>query len=98
MWDTLAHHRAFRRLWTAATVDAFGTWLLVMAVPVHVHAITGSATSTGLALAVQALPAVMIGPWAGALTDRWPRRAVLVAANVIAALGVGILLVATSAD
>ncbi|GIE06603.1 hypothetical protein Adu01nite_79530 [Paractinoplanes durhamensis] len=94
MW----HHRGFRRLWAAATVDACGTWLLVMAVPVQVYAVTGSATSTGLALAVQALPAVLIGPWAGALTDRWPRRVVLVGANVAAALGVSILLVATSAD
>lgn len=98
MWDTLVHHRAFRRLWAAATIDACGTWLLVMAVPVHVYAVTGSATSTGLTLAIQALPAVMIGPWAGALTDRWPRRVVLVAANTIAALGVGILLVAADAD
>ncbi|GAA1581577.1 MFS transporter [Actinoplanes couchii] len=98
MWDTLVHHRPFRRLWIAATIDAAGTWLLVMAVPLHVYTITGSATSTGVALAVQALPAVMIGPWAGVLIDRWPRRIVFVVANIVAALGVSVLLPATTAD
>ena len=92
MWDTLVRHRAFRRLCIAATVDAIGTWLLVTAVSVHVYAVTGSATSTALALAVQALPAVVVGPWAGALVDRWPRRIVLVVANTVAAAGVCALL------
>jgi predicted MFS family arabinose efflux permease len=94
MWDTLLHHRAFRRLWIAATVDACGSWLLVMAVPVHMYALTGSATSTSLALAIGALPAVLVAPWAGVVTDRFPRGRVLVMANVAGAAGVAVMLVA----
>jgi predicted MFS family arabinose efflux permease len=96
MWDALVHHPAFRRLWIAATVDAAGSWLLVMAVPVHVYALTGSATSTGLALAIQALPAVLIAPWAGVATDRLPRGKVLVSANIASAAGVAVMAAAST--
>jgi predicted MFS family arabinose efflux permease len=84
--------RSVRLLWTATTVDAFGSWLLLMAVPLQVFTITGSVTSAGLTLAVEAAPAVLIGPWAGAVADRLPRTTVLVVANLAAAAGVGLLL------
>ncbi|MBM2614291.1 MFS transporter [Actinoplanes sp. LDG1-06] len=82
----------FRRLWLATTIDSFGSWLLVMAVPLQVFALTGSAMSTGLALAVQAAPAVLIGPWAGAAVDRWPRRTIVVTANLASAGAVLLML------
>ncbi|GAA0468121.1 hypothetical protein Ade02nite_78930 [Paractinoplanes deccanensis] len=85
-------------MWVAATADAAGTWLLVMAVPAHVYAVTGSPASTALALAVEAAPAVVIGPWAGALVDRWPRRRVLAGGNLVAAFGVCLLLLAATGD
>jgi MFS family permease len=93
MWVLLARNGAFRRLWLAATVDAFGSWLLVTAVPVEVFARTGSPTSTAVALAVEAGPALVLGPWAGALVDRLPRVRVLLAADLAAAAGVALMLV-----
>jgi MFS family permease len=89
-------NRNSRRLWTATTIDSFGSWLLVMAVPLQVFALTGSATSTGLALAIQALPAVLIGPWAGVAIDRWHRKKVLMVANVSSAAGVALMLLAAT--
>jgi MFS family permease len=84
-------HRKFRRLWTAGTIDAFGSWLLVMALPLHVWQVSGSVTATGLTLAVEAAPALLVGLWAGALVDRWPRGRVLVLGNLVAAAGVALL-------
>ena len=98
MWLTVLRNRDFRRLWIAATIDSFGSWLLVMAVPLQVFALTGSATSTGLALAAQALPTVLIAPWAGVAIDRWHRKKVLVAANFAAAAGVAPMMLATTSD
>jgi MFS family permease len=92
MWRLLARRGPFRRLWLAATVDAFGSWLLVTAVPVEVFARTGSPGSTGLALAVEAGPALVLGPWAGAVVDRRPRARVLLAADLLAAFGVALML------
>ena len=98
MWLSVLHNRNFRRLWIAATIDSFGSWLLVMAVPLQVFALTGSAMSTGLALAAQALPTVLIAPWAGVAVDRWHRKTVLVAANLAAAAGVALMVLATTSD
>jgi MFS family permease len=78
-----------RRLWLAATVDAFGSWLLVTAVPVEVYARGGS---PGLALAIEAAPALVLGTWAGSVVDRLPRARVLIAADLLAAFGVGLML------
>lgn len=88
----------FRRLWTAATIDSFGSWLLAMAVPLQAYLLTGSAMSTGLALAIEALPVVLIGPWAGVAIDRWHRKKVLIAANVASAAGVSLMLLASTPD
>jgi predicted MFS family arabinose efflux permease len=93
---TVLGNRNFRRLWAATTIDSFGSWLLVIAVPLQVFTLTGSAMSTGLALAFEAVPAVLIGPWAGVATDRWHRRNVLVLANLASAAGVAMMLVATT--
>lgn len=98
MWLAVLRNRDFRRLWTAGTISSFGSWLLVIAVPLHVFALTGSAMSTGVALALQALPAVLIAPWAGVVVDRWPRGKVIVAANLAAAAGVALMLSANTPD
>jgi len=89
-------NRNFQRLWAAATIDSLGSWLLVFAVPLEVFKLTGSPTATGLALAIEALPVALIGPWAGVAVDRWNRKTVLVLATVAAAGGVAVMLVATT--
>jgi MFS family permease len=96
MWVSVLRNRRFRLLWTASTIDSFGSWLLVLAVPLHVFALTGSAMSTGLALAVQAAPAVLVGPWAGLAIDRWHRKRILVVANVACAAAVGLMTMAST--
>ncbi|GAB4058250.1 MFS transporter [Catellatospora paridis] len=98
MWPNVLRNPSFRRLWAASTIDSFGSWLLVMAVPLQAFLLTGSAMSTGIALAVQALPAVAIGPWAGVVTDRWHRRRIIVIANLASAVGVALMTLATDAD
>lgn len=86
--------RDFRLLWAARTVSVFGTWLLVVAVPAHVFHLTGSLLASGAALAAEFLPLVLLGPVAGVLVDRWDRRRVMVAADVLRAAAVLLLLVA----
>ncbi|WP_433383817.1 MFS transporter [Actinoplanes sp. CA-142083] len=95
MMTAVLRQPGYRRLWAATTIDALGSWLLVMAVPLQVFKLTGSAISTGLALAVQAVPAVTIGPWAGVAVDRWRRRNVLMTANLFAMAGVSLMVLAT---
>ena len=81
-----------RLLWTAAAIASLGAWVLVMAVPLEVFRRSGSPVATGLALAFEVLPAVVLGPWAGALVDRLPRRRILQGAYLGGAGGVALML------
>jgi MFS family permease len=85
-------NREFRTLWTAGAVSGFGSWLLVIAVPFQVFELTGSAAATGLALAVEALPALVVGPWAGVLVDRWNPARVMWLADLVSAAAVALIL------
>jgi predicted MFS family arabinose efflux permease len=81
-----------RLLWTASSIASLGAWLLVMAVPLEVFRRTGSPVATGTALAVEVLPAVIVGPWAGVVVDRLSRKRVVVLAYAGAAAGVAVML------
>lgn len=94
----LVRRRDVRRLVTAAAISQLGTWMLLVAVPYQVFQVTGSATATSLALALEALPTIVVGPWAGAAVDRWDRRRVMVAADLLAAAGVALMLAGTTPD
>ncbi|GLI02904.1 MFS transporter [Phytohabitans aurantiacus] len=71
--------RDFRLLWLARLVSLLGSWLLIVAVPAYVFALTGSLVATGLTLAAEFLPSVLLGPIAGVLADRWDRRSAMLA-------------------
>jgi MFS family permease len=86
--------RDFRLLWFSRLVSLLGSWLLVVAVPAYVFTLTGSLVATGLTLAAEFLPPVVLGPVAGVLVDRWDRRRVMIAADVVRALAVALLLLA----
>ncbi|XVU30002.1 MFS transporter [Actinoplanes sp. CA-054009] len=84
--------RDFRLLLSARLVSLLGSWLLVVAVPAYVFKLTGSVAATGLTLAAEFLPPAVLGPVAGALADRWDRRHVMIAADVVRAIAVALLL------
>jgi MFS family permease len=84
--------RDFRYLWAGGIVSSLGSWLLTLAVPVHVFLVTGSLAATGLTLASEYLPLLVLGPVAGALADRWDRRRLMIAANVFQAAVVAAML------
>jgi MFS family permease len=88
--------RDFRLLWAAGLVSSLGSWLLVLAVPAHVFLVTKSITATGYTLAAAYAPLLLLGPVAGALTDRWDRRRVMIASDMFRVLVVTAMLAALS--
>ncbi|MFF4195131.1 MFS transporter [Nonomuraea sp. NPDC001831] len=92
----LRHHNY--RLWAGADiVSVTGTWMQVLGVNWLILTMTGSATSVGLSLVMQALPTLLLGMWGGALADRLPTRPVVVAAQLAqAALAAVLALIAFS--
>ena len=88
--------RDFRLLWAGSLVSVLGSWLLILALPAHVFLVTGSLRDTGLILAAQYLPPLVLGPVAGVLTDRWDRRRLMVATSVFRAGAVTLMLLGTA--
>jgi MFS family permease len=88
--------RDFRLLWGGSLVSSFGSWLLVIAIPAHVFQVTGSLRDTGVTLAAQYLPRLMLGPVAGAVTDRWDRRRLMIATSLFCAGAVTAMLLGLS--
>lgn len=71
-------HPTYRRFLAARTVAMAGNALSLVAFPVLVYALTGSATLTALVAAAETAPYLVVGLPVGALVDRWNRRRVLV--------------------
>ncbi|MGW2593071.1 MFS transporter [Streptomyces sp. NPDC001515] len=70
---------------TAVVVSGFGSSAMTLAVGVWVKSLTGSSSLAALALFAVWLP-VLFGPPLGALADRLPRKALLVASNLVMAV------------
>lgn len=75
---TLLRHRDFRRMWLAGLISESGDWLLLVSLPILVFELTGSALHTSFAFLVELAPAVLLGPVAGVLADRFDRRRLLI--------------------
>lgn len=70
-------HAAFRRLCLATYVDAFGTWMERLAVGWFVLDTTGSVFLAALSFAARSAPNMFLGPFGGAVADRFSRPRVL---------------------
>ncbi len=88
----------FRNLWLGQVVSELGNWFSFIAELGLVRALSGTALSASLIVAVHWLPFCILAPFAGALADRFSRRQLMVAADLSrAAVALGFLFV-TSPD
>ena len=90
----LRNNRNFRCLWIRQIISELGDWfnnIAVLALAMH---LTGSGLVVSAVLLSRTVPAVLFGPAAGVLADRFKRRTLLLAADYIrAVLALGFLLV-----
>ncbi len=77
----------FRRLYTALALSSFGDWLGFLATTALaaqlVEGFSAQAYATGGVLVFRLLPAVLLGPLAGAFADRFDRRRTMVVCDCI---------------
>ncbi|ACU75069.1 major facilitator superfamily MFS_1 [Catenulispora acidiphila DSM 44928] len=90
--------RDYRLLLTGQLLSSIGNWLLLVAAPFFVFRLTGSTMATGLSMAAETVPAVLLGPVAGVFVDRWDRRWTMIATDVLRAGAVLLLLLVHSRD
>ena len=78
--------RAFRRLWAVLGLSSLGDWLGLLATSTFAaQQVSGSAAkgaAFGGVIAVRMLPALVMGPVAGVVADRWDRRYTMVVCDV----------------
>lgn len=87
------------RLGVAGLLSETGDWVLLIALPVYVLQLTGSAFTTAAVFVLELLPAVAAAPFVGALIDRVERwRLMAVVATVQAVLLLPLLAVDSAAD
>ncbi|HTJ69705.1 MAG TPA: MFS transporter [Actinospica sp.] len=75
----------FRLLLTSQFLSNTGDWLLMVAAPFFVFELTGSTMATGLTLTAESVPAILLGPIAGVFADRWDRRRIMIATDLLRA-------------
>ena len=82
----LLRHPAFRRLLAAMSISSLGDWVGFVAVTSLVARLGGSPSTKALAVSgvmiARTLPAVLFGPIAGALVDRFDRKQIMIIADV----------------
>jgi dTMP kinase len=83
--------KPFRRLWIALSLSSLGDWLSILALlalapsVTHGSDLAKTASISGVWV-VTLLPALLLGPIAGALADRFDRRTTMIVGDVIRGL------------
>lgn len=77
-------------------VSLAGTWMQTIAQSWLVLQLTGSATAVGLVVALQTLPVLLFGPYAGVVVDRLGKRRLLIGLLVVMSTQAAILGVLTA--
>lgn len=75
----------FRSLWMAGLVSDAGDWMLLVALPIVVYSLTGSALETSFAFLAELAPGVLLAPVAGKLADVVDRRSLMLAVTLLQA-------------
>ena len=77
----------FRKLWLSMSLSSFGDWLGLLAITATATSLATSFAAANFALGgvllFRLLPAIVLGPLAGAFADRFDRRKTMVVADIM---------------
>jgi MFS transporter, DHA3 family, macrolide efflux protein len=82
----LLRDRSFRLLWSAQVLSSFGDALTSLALLLIAQRLTGSTAAVAATAIAIALPQLLVGLPAGVMVDRWNRRHVMIASDLLRAL------------
>jgi len=93
------HFRDFRLLWTGMTVSLLGDGIYLVAIVWQVYELSDAPTALALVGACVTVPQVVLVLLGGAITDRVERRRVLLGADLLRGVAVGVVgLLAVAGD
>jgi MFS family permease len=94
----LRHHRPFLAFWFARVCTASSFQMITVAIGWHIYELTGNVLDLGLVGLVEFLPRVLFMLHTGHVADRFDRRRVAAACQVLQALVAGVLVFASATD
>jgi MFS family permease len=77
--------RNFALLWIGGLISMVGDWVLFVGLPFEVYRRTGSTLATGGMILALLIPRIAFGSIAGVYVDRWDRRRLMIAVNLLLA-------------
>jgi MFS family permease len=89
----------YRRWFGGQSVSLAGTWMQMIAQSWLVLELTGSGTAIGLVAALQTLPTLLLGPYAGVVADRLDKRRLMIGLQAtmgVLALALGLLTITSA--
>src|SRR5437764_6215115 len=92
--EKLSRNRDYRFLWGGQVVSETGFSTTMIAFPLLVLGLTGSAAQSGLVLGAVAVAQLVAGLPAGALVDRWNRKRIMLSCEAAQAVAAASLVVA----
>jgi MFS family permease len=92
--NLVSNNRNYRRLWLSQIVSNFGDWFGILAVYALITRYSDSEFLLGLIIIVKMMSLASFSPFAGYITDRFNRRRIMIACDLLRAVIVaGLLLV-----
>ncbi|WP_404828703.1 MFS transporter [Sporosarcina quadrami] len=93
--EALKLKRATYHLWTftiSKLISSFGAQVYALAISFYILQMTGSATSFAANLICSILPRTLIAPFAGYVADKYPRKTIVITAQIATTIAIGGLL------
>ncbi len=82
----LSSNHRYRRFWLSGVISHMGNWFNYIAIFVLLTKLTGSGNAISWFLIAKFLPTSILGPVAGVIADRLPRKMIMVVSDLIRVL------------
>jgi MFS family permease len=86
LWQFLQQNANFRKLLFAQATSELGSWFNSIALMAFVYARTESGLMVSLALLADAVPSLLLSPFSGVIADRFDKRKIMIATDLIRAV------------
>lgn len=81
--NVVLKNRNFRKLLIGNAVSQLGNWLFYLTILYFISGYTGSISSAGFILAINVIPVLVFGPFAGGVADKYNRKHIIVLCDLL---------------
>lgn len=94
----LSTNKRYRRFWISGVISHLGNWFNYIAIFVLLNKLVGTGHAVSWFLIAKFIPTTILGPAAGVIADRLPRKVILITSDLLRVLIVLAFLLVNSAE